>query len=82
MEKPYYRRSEFWFSLLGITPGAAIGMAEVILQITGDGTLDPSNPLYILLIKVAAGLTAIYTVSRQLNKAVSAFRDNSHGIDG
>lgn len=73
MDKPFYKRSEFWFTTLGAIPGISFGLADVFVKATSDGTLDPSNPLYPLFVKVAAGLIAVYTFSRQLNKAIGSF---------
>lgn len=79
-QKAFYKTTEFWFTFFGIIPGVSLGLAEVFLKATSDGTLDPSNPLYGILIGASTALTVVYTVARQINKGLSAFRgtpDNS-----
>ena len=61
-------------TLAGALPGLLLGLSEVFLKATNDGTIDPSNPLYPLMIKAAAFLTVGYTLSRQFAKAIAAYK--------
>lgn len=81
MDKPFYRRTEFWLTTIAAIPGLAIGLAEVFLLATNDGGLDPSNPLHALFIKISAVLVVVYTFSRQLNKAISSFLAKDGPLD-
>jgi len=75
MDKPVYRRSEFWLTLSAALPGLLLGLAEVFNQVTANGSIDPNNPLYPLFIKLSGFLIAAYTIARQLNKAIGAYRE-------
>ena len=75
-DKPFYARSEFWLTLIGVIPSILIGLADLFNQAVGNGSIDPNNPLYPLFLKIGAALTVAYTLGRSLKKAADAWRSS------
>lgn len=75
-DKPFYLRSHFWLTVVGIAPGVITAVADAIVKATGDGTLNPADPLYPLFIKVAGSLIGIYTFASGLKYAAKAFGES------
>jgi len=66
IDKPFWKRSE-WYAAVAL-PYLATAI-DSLVQLTKNGHLDPANPVFILLIKATAALSAVYAIGRSVVKA-------------